>query len=334
MARAHEVLRWLLDAGCIEKMPTLHLLRGFWGNETLHADTCCSSARGDLTALEPRLTDLDAGTAELCLRCIPFTIRPDDREYGQHVFAAMSAMRLIAAAEDISHVPHADILPAIRAERVHQVLDYLTGTAARGAFGSTATTLIDGIAATIRTTAERHPRHCPEAVMVEATRFAAIMNARRGRETDREVLRALIAGQEPSEVLALTPVPQRPAVGLLIEEIERRIVETRPQFVIIGCYPSTMYDPARSLLEVAVIASARYTGQHRVIGELPSEICAAYPDRPHKDNRNPHPYLIDIEWVPVTDEVIETALILWRQSSADDPWQHLPAAFETAIALG
>ena len=333
MARAHHVFRWLIDAGTIASVPTLYVTTDFWGKSQLHSSLLCESAEQP-TPVSLGVDQLETSEADVCMRCIALAFGDWKNPLTQNVYQTMVAVRLLEASEDTKYIPIASLVPDLMAERVHQVIDYVEKLLARGDFGSHGGPLADGVERTLAEKAQRHPRPTHEAVMAEATRVAATFNATRRHKVSAEVTRALIAGLEPSQVLELATATTREAVTALIDEVEQRIIDDTPAFVSIACYPTTLYHPATTPLEVAVIASARYFGHHRVIGELSRQICEHYPERQGKDNRSPHPHRLDVEWEPVEDDVIEAALLLWRQSGINDLWQNLSAAFETAIALG
>ncbi len=334
MARAHHVFRWLIDAGTIASVPTLYVTTDFWGKSQLHSSPSCEHTKPP-TPVHLGVDELETSEADVCTRCIALVFGDWKSELTQRVYQTMVAIRLLEASEDTTYIPLARVVPNLMAERVHQVVDYVAKLLVRGDFGPHGDPLEAGVARTLAETAQRHPRPTHEAVMVEATRVAATFNATRQHpKVSSEITRALIAGHEPSQVLELATDDTRHTVTALIEEVERRIVEDQPAFVSIACYPTTLYHPATTPLEVAVVASARYAGHHRVIGELSREICDYYPERQSKDNRAPHPQRLAVAWEPVEDDVIEAALLLWRQSGSGDLWQNLSAAFETAIALG
>ncbi len=334
MARAHHVFRWLIDAGTIASVPTLYVTTDFWGKSQLHSSPSCEHTKPP-TPVNLGVDELEAAEADVCTRCIALAFGDWQSPLTQSVYQTMIAIRLLEASEDTTYIPLAAVVPNLMAERVHQVVDYVAKLLPRGDFGPQGGTLANGVERTLAEKAQRHPRPTHEAVMVEATRVAATFNAaRRYQQIPTEITRALIAGHEPSQVLELATASTREAVTALIDEVEQRIVDDTPAFVSIACYPTTVYHPATTPLEVAVVASARYTGHHRVIGELSREICDWYPERQGKDNRAPHPQRLDVAWEPVEDDVIEAALLLWRQSGSGDIWQSLSAAFETAIALG
>jgi hypothetical protein len=171
--------------------------------------------------------------------------------------------------------------------------------------------------------------------MAEATRLFSISEVcTRYRNVPVEVVKALHRGDDPETVLALSePGPERTKVGEIIDSVETTMLEARPEFVLLMNYPSTLYGPLRSFGEIITAAGARFSKSGRVMGELPDVVCRALTLSSGNRARHVWPARLDGQWADVEDDVLETALDLWKSARTGDIWSSLSGALEIAIAL-